>query len=58
MPSAALPAELDAMRADVEVVDGLALLGVERLVVGGYHFQILHAAWSWRLLYRLTRSSS
>jgi hypothetical protein len=38
------------------VVDGLALLGVERLVVDGYRFQIMHAAWSWRLLYRLTRS--
>jgi UDP-N-acetylglucosamine:LPS N-acetylglucosamine transferase len=54
--AAALAADLRAIGADVEVVDGLALLGVERLVVGGYHFQILHAAWSWRLLYRLTRS--
>jgi processive 1,2-diacylglycerol beta-glucosyltransferase len=54
--AAALAEELRLTGVDVEVVDGLALLGVERLVVGGYRFQILHAAWSWRLLYRVTRA--
>ena len=54
--AAALAQELRGGGADVEVVDGLALLGVERLVVGGYRLQILHAAWSWRLVYRFTRS--
>ena len=54
--AAALAQELRAGGADVDVVDGLALLGIERFVVGGYRFQILHAAWSWRMLYRLTRS--
>ena len=54
--AAALARELRVMGADVDVVDGLALLGIERFVVGGYRFQILHAAWSWRMLYRLTRS--
>ena len=24
-----------------------------RIVVDGYRFQILHAAWSWRLMYRV-----
>src|SRR5436309_14108083 len=52
----ALAHELRAIGAHAEVVDGLALLGIERLVVDGYRFQILHAAWSWRLVYRLTRS--
>ena len=54
--AAAVAEELRLTGADVEIVDGLALLGVERLVVGGYRFQILHAAWSWRLLYRATRA--
>ncbi|MGN6378041.1 MAG: MGDG synthase family glycosyltransferase [Gaiellales bacterium] len=52
----------DALRArgvDVEVDDGLALMGptVHRLVVEGYHWELEHAAWSWRLLYRGTRSA-
>lgn len=54
--AAALADQLREAGAAVEVVDGLALLGVERLVVGGYRFQILHAGWSWRWLYRLSRS--
>ena len=56
--AAAVAVELGELGAEVEVVDGLALLGVERLVVGGYRFQIFYAAWSWRLLYRLTRSQA
>jgi UDP-N-acetylglucosamine:LPS N-acetylglucosamine transferase len=54
--AAALAEELDAAGVDAEIDDGLALLGIERLVVDGYRFQIFHAAWSWRLLYRCTRS--
>jgi UDP-N-acetylglucosamine:LPS N-acetylglucosamine transferase len=51
----------DALRArgvEVEVDDGLALMGskVHRLVVDGYHWELEHAAWSWRFLYRGTRS--
>lgn len=44
--------------AQVEIDDGLALMGplVHRLVVDGYHWELEHAAWSWRLLYRGTRS--
>jgi processive 1,2-diacylglycerol beta-glucosyltransferase len=51
-------AELRARGADVEVDDGLALIGrlVHRLVVDGYHCQIEYAPWSWRVLYRITRS--
>ncbi len=51
-------AELRARGHEVEIDDGLALLGrgVHRLVVDGYHCQIEHAAWSWRVLYRGTRS--
>jgi len=49
---------LRARGAEVEIDDGLALLGplVHRLVVDGYHWELEHAAWSWRLLYRGTRS--
>jgi UDP-N-acetylglucosamine:LPS N-acetylglucosamine transferase len=51
-------AELRARGHEVEIDDGLALLGrgVHKLVVDGYHCQIEHAAWSWRVLYRATRS--
>jgi UDP-N-acetylglucosamine:LPS N-acetylglucosamine transferase len=51
-------AELRALGADVEIDDGLALIGrcVHRLVVDGYHCQIEYAPWSWRVLYRATRS--
>jgi UDP-N-acetylglucosamine:LPS N-acetylglucosamine transferase len=51
-------AELRARGDDVEIDDGLALIGrgVHRLVVDGYHCQIEYAPWSWRLLYRATRS--
>ena len=51
-------AELRARDADVEIDDGLALIGrlVHRLVVDGYHCQIEYAPWSWRVLYRATRS--
>jgi len=52
----AVKQQLEERGATVEVDDGLALLGLSRIVVDGYHFQILHAAWSWRLLYRLTKS--
>ncbi|MDX6524196.1 MAG: processive 1,2-diacylglycerol beta-glucosyltransferase [Gaiellales bacterium] len=54
--AAALGHDLTSRGHRVEIVDGLALLGIERLVVGSYRFQILHAGWSWRLLYRMTRS--
>ena len=53
--AAALAAELGLRGHEVEIVDGLELIGVERLVVHGYRFQILHAAWSWRMLYRAAR---
>jgi UDP-N-acetylglucosamine:LPS N-acetylglucosamine transferase len=51
-------AELRARGAEVEIDDGLALIGrgVHAVVVDGYHCQIEYAAWSWRLLYRATRS--
>jgi UDP-N-acetylglucosamine:LPS N-acetylglucosamine transferase len=51
-------AELRALGHEVEIDDGLALLGrgVHKLVVDGYHCQIEHAPWSWRVLYRATRS--
>jgi UDP-N-acetylglucosamine:LPS N-acetylglucosamine transferase len=51
-------AELRARGAEVEIDDGLALIGrgVHALVVDGYHRQIEYAPWSWRLLYRATRS--
>jgi UDP-N-acetylglucosamine:LPS N-acetylglucosamine transferase len=51
-------AELRARGDDVEIDDGLALIGrgVHKLVVDGYHCQIEYAPWSWRLLYRATRS--
>jgi UDP-N-acetylglucosamine:LPS N-acetylglucosamine transferase len=51
-------AELRARGDEVEIDDGLALIGrgVHRLVVDGYHCQIEYAPWSWRLLYRATRS--
>jgi processive 1,2-diacylglycerol beta-glucosyltransferase len=51
-------AELRARGHEVEIDDGLALLGrsVHKLVVDGYHCQIEHAPWSWRVLYRGTRS--
>ena len=53
-----MAAELRARGADVEIDDGLALIGrlVHRLVVDGYHCQIEYAPWSWRVLYRVTRS--
>jgi UDP-N-acetylglucosamine:LPS N-acetylglucosamine transferase len=51
-------AELRARGAEVEIDDGLLLIGrgVHTIVVGGYHHQIEYAPWSWRLLYRATRS--
>ena len=51
-------AELRARGDDVEIDDGLALIGrgVHKLVVDGYHCQIEYAPWSWRVLYRATRS--
>jgi UDP-N-acetylglucosamine:LPS N-acetylglucosamine transferase len=54
----AVAAELRARGDDVEIDDGLALIGrgVHKLVVDGYHCQIEYAPWSWRLLYRATRS--
>jgi len=48
--------QLEEQGATVDVDDGLALLGLSRIVVDGYHFQILHAAWSWRWMYRASRS--
>ncbi len=52
-------AELAARGYTVETDDGLALLGrwIERIVVDGYHLQLEHAPWSWRILYRVTRST-
>jgi UDP-N-acetylglucosamine:LPS N-acetylglucosamine transferase len=52
----AVKQQLEERGATVEVDDGLALLGLSRIVVDGYHFQILHAAWSWRWMYRASRS--
>jgi processive 1,2-diacylglycerol beta-glucosyltransferase len=52
----AVKEQLEERGATVEVDDGLALLGLSRIVVDGYHFQILHAAWSWRWMYRASRS--
>ena len=51
-------AELRARGHAVDIDDGLALIGrgVHKLVVDGYHCQIEHAPWSWRVLYRATRS--
>jgi UDP-N-acetylglucosamine:LPS N-acetylglucosamine transferase len=51
-------AELRARGHEVEIDDGLALLGrgVHKLVVDGYHCQIEYAPSSWRVLYRATRS--
>jgi processive 1,2-diacylglycerol beta-glucosyltransferase len=51
-------AELRARGAEVDIDDGLALFGrsAQRLVIDGYHYQITHAPWSWRLLYRITGS--
>jgi processive 1,2-diacylglycerol beta-glucosyltransferase len=51
-------AELRTRGHEVEIDDGLALIGrgVHRLVVDGYHCQIEYAPWSWRVLYRGTRS--
>ncbi|HUZ84526.1 MAG TPA: glycosyltransferase [Gaiellales bacterium] len=50
--------DLEASGATVEIDDGLALIGptVHHLVVDGYRAQLEHAAWSWRVLYRITRS--
>jgi UDP-N-acetylglucosamine:LPS N-acetylglucosamine transferase len=48
--------QLEQRGAKVDVDDGLALLRLSRIVVDGYHFQILHAAWSWRWMYRASRS--
>jgi processive 1,2-diacylglycerol beta-glucosyltransferase len=50
--------ELRARGHEVDIDDGLALLGrgVHKLIVDGYHCQIEHAPWSWRVLYRGTRS--
>ena len=52
-------AELGAEGMQVEVADGLALLGVrlEALVIAGYRFQLRRAPWSWRLLYAAMRSA-
>jgi len=50
--------DLEACGATVEIDDGLALIGpnIHRIVVDGYRAQLEHAAWSWRVLYRITRS--
>ena len=50
--------DLEACGATVEIDDGLALIGptVHHLVVDGYRAQLEHAAWSWRVMYRFTRS--
>lgn len=49
--------DLEACGATVEIDDGLALIGpiVHHMVVDGYRAQLEHAAWSWRLMYRITR---
>jgi processive 1,2-diacylglycerol beta-glucosyltransferase len=54
--SRAVREQLEDQGATVDIDDGLALLGLSRIVVDGYHFQILHAAWSWRWMYRASRS--
>lgn len=50
--------ELRSLGLEPVIEDGLRLLGrrVEWLVVDGYHAQLNHAGWSWRLLYGGTRS--
>jgi UDP-N-acetylglucosamine:LPS N-acetylglucosamine transferase len=50
--------DLEASGATVEIDDGLALIGptIHHLVVDGYRAQLEHAAWSWRVMYRFTRS--
>ena len=54
--SRAVREQLEEQGATVDVDDGLAMLGLSRIVVDGYRFQILHAAWSWRWMYRASRS--
>jgi processive 1,2-diacylglycerol beta-glucosyltransferase len=53
-----LAESLRARGAQVEIDDGLALMGpfIHRMVVDGYRWELEHAPWSWRLLYRGTRS--
>lgn len=50
--------ELRSLGLEPVIENGLRLLGrrLEWLVVDGYHAQLTHARWSWRLLYRATRS--
>jgi UDP-N-acetylglucosamine:LPS N-acetylglucosamine transferase len=54
----ALVAELRAEGLRAEAIDGLALLGpgLARFVLRGYGLQLRRAAWSWGLLYALSRS--
>lgn len=53
-----LAEELRARGDEVEIDDGLALMGrrVHHLVVDGYRWELEHAVWTWRVLYRITRS--
>jgi processive 1,2-diacylglycerol beta-glucosyltransferase len=53
-----LAGELRERGAEVEIDDGLALMGrrIHHVVVDGYRWELEHAVWSWRLLYRTTRS--
>jgi UDP-N-acetylglucosamine:LPS N-acetylglucosamine transferase len=53
----AVAAQLRAAGADAELVDGLALLGprLARFVIRGYGIQLRRAAWSWAIVYALSR---
>jgi UDP-N-acetylglucosamine:LPS N-acetylglucosamine transferase len=54
----AVVAQLRAAGADAEMLDGLALLGsrLARFVIRGYGLQLRRAAWSWAIVYALSRS--
>ena len=54
-----IAAELAARGYHVEIDNGLALLDgrLKRFILGTYRLQLERAEWSWRLLYRVTRSN-
>ncbi|MEO9177205.1 MAG: glycosyltransferase [Gaiellales bacterium] len=53
----AVAAQLRAVGADADLMDGLALLGprLARFVIRGYGLQLRRAAWSWAIIYSLSR---
>ena len=54
----AVAAQLAVTGAGAEIVDGLEIVGhrLARFVIRGYGLQIRRAAWSWAILYALSRS--